>query len=955
MFINRTTIKSAEYLMEYHQLPDNIYKSKLMSRGTVPVNWANNRILKKDDYINMLDGIFQGQQVPLKKRYEIMPKINDDDPTIYKLDAQNQRIPYYEHRYGQDITMGLPKSISCAIALLPAEQRHEALDLFMRESEKSMGQLLDDVLDIKDKNGNKLYKTVFSSSFLHIDSRPSDITQNNAIQWYLDSNNKAKINPTLLDIANNKNFQSFQVHSHNVLYNMALNQNNELVTIDTWDKFHFDQKFNIGEQLELKLMQIYKQKYGMDFYLDKDMSVQVVGINKLTVDFFSMRNNEVNRQANETGLTKQDVAQNMKQGKPKDFSFKNHSYKSHENIQAINEYMQLIENDTTKFKYSPELFLDYFDQKMKTFTLSQLEHRLRKICFIDPSIKYDVELANLKANIIDLGNDEYITTLKYKYVQNDLLLRNDILKTVNNKFIVYNQNALNEIQKIMGTNNLDFKLTDEQKNVIKTISQSVSQVNVLNAGAGTGKTTSLQALFDLHQKAGFKVIGASYQHSSVAQIDSTLLNGNKLPTYTVSQIIATSDMLQKSARLSTSQRDLKINKHISKNGLQRSDVDNIGQILQGKVFLAIDEASLLPARLYSQISYLISKNPNLKTLYLGDTGQLNSLDGLMLFQQYANDKRIPNSKLTESFRQQNIDDKKITNELNQTDDSTKALLALQKTGKVSLFKDKQSAVAATINSYVKDSADVIDKSIIASTNDNIYTLNKAIQSDINGKKHNKAEIFISYTKKMNDNFVKLYVGDRVVFERDNKQKGYKKGTVGIITSMRKNSIDDYQVTVKTKDEIITIDSDKKIPLALGYALSSYKMQGAKDKSVHILKNSFTSKEMEKVEITRHSNNVHIYSTYADFDNIKKRNSAITVVNDSLEVQKINDTELKLNQQKNIIDKINKKNKENEIFDPLERKMYTDINRNKIMPIIKKPIKTFTLPEIYEKSKTLRGL
>lgn len=147
-----------------------------------------------------------------------------------------------------------------------------------------------------------------------------------------------------------------------------------------------------------------------------------------------------------------------------------------------------------------------------------------------------------------------------------------------------------------------YKLSKEQKEAATYLVQS-SAYGVLIGKAGTGKTTTLRAVAASYQKAGFRVIGTSFQGAAVAEL------GASLGAYMDSGF--TLSRLDKEWR------------SIDKGSSSNNKVNEYE--LSDKTVVIVDEAAMAPRYLLQSL-FTRAIEKGTKIISVGDTGQISSID-----------------------------------------------------------------------------------------------------------------------------------------------------------------------------------------------------------------------------------------------------------------------------------------------------------------------------------------
>ena len=140
---------------------------------------------------------------------------------------------------------------------------------------------------------------------------------------------------------------------------------------------------------------------------------------------------------------------------------------------------------------------------------------------------------------------------------------------------------------------LPMRLSDEQVAAVRAIAASGSTVEVVEALAGTGKTTVAGALAAVYQQAGYRVVGAAPTGRAARELSSRA----GVPASTLHRLV---------------------------EDLRRSE--GFGS---DPAVLLIDEAGMAPTRVSADVLAAADRD-GVKVVALGDSGQLSSVAGRRL-------------------------------------------------------------------------------------------------------------------------------------------------------------------------------------------------------------------------------------------------------------------------------------------------------------------------------------
>jgi conjugative relaxase-like TrwC/TraI family protein len=148
---------------------------------------------------------------------------------------------------------------------------------------------------------------------------------------------------------------------------------------------------------------------------------------------------------------------------------------------------------------------------------------------------------------------------------------------------------------------LERPLTDEQAAAVTAIAESGNRIDTVEALAGTGKTTSANALREVYEQDGYRVIGAAPTGRAVRELAERagITESRTLDAWAM--------------KLGT-----------DPNALHYVDVDELGQARRVPAVMIIDEAGMAHTRLSATVMDAAIE-ARVKVVAIGDSGQLSSV------------------------------------------------------------------------------------------------------------------------------------------------------------------------------------------------------------------------------------------------------------------------------------------------------------------------------------------
>jgi hypothetical protein len=445
---------------------------------------------------------------------------------------------------------------------------------------------------------------------------------------------------------------------------------------------------------------------------------------------------------------------------------------------------------------------------------------------------------------------------------------------------------------------LGYKFSDEQKAAAMSLVQNNAYAALIGK-AGTGKTTTLRCVAATYQKAGFRVIGTSFQGAAVGELGASL--GKYMDSgFTLSKLAKEWRSIDKD---------------------RGSDARASLYELSEKTVIIVDEAAMAPRYLLQALMdrAMLKKS---KIISVGDGGQISSIDRADISRLLLDG----GVELGEVRRQKNDDDASASNdfakghikagiesyiardkvEVRETDFSSKLSLVHHVSDKIAsdgAFKHMLIAYKnADVNEFnisvqrvLKENGVLLDKGItvltgfssLKSEQINEILSNEAVKNTLlkirgnvtpikeNSISYGEACLVLARTdagskehQLLTDAFKpkRFYGGDKIRFT-SNYNKGIEgetvyNGSLGVIKFYNANTnqlMVAFENGKRTKVDLADYHS-----LDLGYAVTINSSQGKTAENTHLyLSNTNGAKIGSKefyVGATRHSNNLTIHTS-----------------------------------------------------------------------------------------------
>ncbi|MEX2309828.1 MAG: MobF family relaxase [Pirellulales bacterium] len=407
-------------------------------------------------------------------------------------------------------------------------------------------------------------------------------------------------------------------------------------------------------------------------------------------------------------------------------------------------------------------------------------------------------------------------------------------------------------------------LNEEQQAAVKHITQSDKAIRIVQGYAGTGKTTMLRTAVQAWQTAGYNIVGACFTGAAA----DTLQDEIGVPCDTINMTLAdfkedAFDTLRRWGRHTAKQmiRAAQKKKTYRRKKPQRPSINN-------KTIVLLDEAGMINTRHMLMLMEWVQKHG--ATLVLtGDAAQLPAVEGGSPFLSLS--KRVGYAEMTQIRRQK--DEWARAAALHMARGEIAEALALyDKRGLVKVEDDMDDA----LEHLVKDWSDCVwdhpeDARILTLTNDQADAANRLAQEklierrvlDTSDKQviedvdENSGRAYGSYA----------YIGDRVLFTKNDRKVGVRNGQTGTILKFISLG------RLRRPGLRVKLDNGKvvKVPLhfkhvRLGYASTVHKAQGATYSEVFVLLGGAAQNQpLSYVQGTRSRVATHFYTEKALYD------------------------------------------------------------------------------------------
>ena len=391
------------------------------------------------------------------------------------------------------------------------------------------------------------------------------------------------------------------------------------------------------------------------------------------------------------------------------------------------------------------------------------------------------------------------------------------------------------------------ELTDEQQLALKHLTTDSGCIALVEGFAGSGKTYLLDAARQVWERAGYRVIGTTI--SGKASI--ALEDGAGIRSRTIASLLTAlrPDVKRQVAHLLWKCSGAKGAKSMEDSA-----------VLDSKTVLVVDEASMVGTNQLHALVKLAREAGGAKICLSGDYRQLPAINEAAPFRRLCETQGA--AKLRKVVRQAESWERQALSELAEGDVRT-ALSRYVTEGRLHVLPDLQATRSALMEAWKVGRTEDLSKTlIITGTNVDRNALNEAAQRSRlwNGE--------LQYHKHVEHEGLRFFVGDRVIFNANDRERGLANGDLGTVEAIHKPLLGRPQVNVRLDRKVggrcarVTVALDES--LDLGYALTTHKAQGMTvDKVLVLGGSSLQSRELAYVQLSRARERTDLFVSEAD--------------------------------------------------------------------------------------------
>ncbi|WP_371220037.1 AAA family ATPase [Orientia tsutsugamushi] len=405
--------------------------------------------------------------------------------------------------------------------------------------------------------------------------------------------------------------------------------------------------------------------------------------------------------------------------------------------------------------------------------------------------------------ILELYHDDgesskYFTTIEVRNEETRIIR---IANKINNQ--VYYNDIYNLKSDIEGLANV----SEEQKQALRHILLSTSGVRVLRGRAGTGKSYVLIKAHELATNRGQKVIGLAPTHKAVSELKSK----GYTDVYTVKGFLY-----------------------------------NRKKIFMQNRLIVVDEAGMVGTKAYAEL-FRVVRNNNCQLILAGDEKQLASIERGGMFEMLSN---IFGSHVLVNIQRQSENWSREAAMKFAESNILSGITLLRQNNCVRFDNTLQDSMSKLIYNWSLSKFKPHEKLVITVRNKDVDILNSSIRSLLKANGTLKGK---EYRRSIAGREESYMVGDRIVFQTNDKDLQIQNSEFATLTSVSKNKF----IAKTDAGKKVSFDPSK-IQFKHGYASTIYKAQGASIKDVYVLHNGVSNISSSYVAMTRHIESLQLY-------------------------------------------------------------------------------------------------
>jgi Ti-type conjugative transfer relaxase TraA len=703
------------------------------------------------------------------------------------------------HKAGWDCTFSAPKSVSLAWAFSSMEMQQQIAEAHDAAVRAGLSYLEQNAFASRDRDGSKPLQGIIAATYQHSTSREQDP----------------------------------QLHTHSAVANVGLRTDGSVCAVD------FDSRWKLAAGAIYRAELAHQmQKLGLDIERDAK-SFRLTAIPDSLCKTFSKRRSQIEEHLQRTGFTSAKAAdiaalatRRAKENASRDILRETWLREANEAGYSLNDIRSFLEpgqQQRTPAPTSPAIdihaIIAGLTQNEATFTRQQLE---AAIATEAQGFASAMEIPILVQRALDEGissiephglfqleeaghaHDSRRRTVTYTTREMLAMELEAIAGAVNRK--AERQHAAPVPKHLMDG------LSAEQKQAVLHITMDSGAVKSVRGLAGTGKSFMLSRAREAWEQSGFTIIGAALAGKAA----DGLQKGSGIASQTLHSLVA--------------------------------DIDGGRLLLTAKTVVVLDEAGMVGTRqLHKLLGHI--HQAGAKAVLVGDPQQLQPIEAGGLFRRISLETGY--AALEDIRRQESSEDRAMIKKL-IGGEAMEVIERLSDAGQLRVEKDDAVATA-----MVKDWMENRDlhrpgeSLMLAGTKADVRTLNQIAREMLKSESRLHSEITVA-TEGGEREFA---VGDRIIFQRNNRALDVKNGQLGTLESWRiEPRSGSVELAVRMDGgEIVRFDPMGYGHIDYGYSMSVHKSQGVTADQVSVLMSeSMSDREWSYVALSRHRKRLRVF-------------------------------------------------------------------------------------------------
>ena len=694
-------------------------------------------------------------------------------------------------------------------------------------------------------------------------------------------------------------------HTHCLLMNIGVREDGQTSALDVSDLYRM--KMTLGAIYRSELTRMLKEEMLLESER-VNRSIELVGRNSELCEHWSSRAKEIDKHMAEHGLSGAEAAAKvcLKTRKTKDM------------LTPQTEYLKAWSKEAESRGVTYQSLLDDMQQEAQKIAPRDREQQIKEVrekalhrLFSEQSHFTQFKLYQTVAEEAQISG---LTLTDIKSIRDDIKQnecknlhnqKNGVQHYTTKRTYQLEEDFLKNIKKLSDSNShhinaktrlscLTEKFSDEQKLAYLHVTNT-GQLKIVEGLAGTGKTTFLRQANEAWLKDDYKTFGVSLsavaaenlskeagiKHSSSLakffmeyerqqDFDAQKLEREKSQKDREIQTLHFAESRELS-RAKTKELLERLTKHSEPTTPEehqaleakgeithkhRQYLDYAYQIeerrIDDKTVIVLDEAAMVGTQDLKRLTD-ICQETGAKTVWVGDRAQLQAIDPGGAFGGAAD--RVGHEELNQIWRQRGDHEWAREAVYNAAKGEVgEALIQLEANGKIEFATTKHEARELLIEAWQQGKTDDLKETLIlTSTREEAATLNGLAQ-----------EVLISEGKidplsqSVESGGMTYYEGDRLMFEKNNRELDVKNGQRGEIEEVTPQG----NITVKLDNgEYRHVDPEAYKEFSLAYACTTHKAQGQTVSGTFIMvDDSMIDREAFYVQISRQRDDLQLFVT-----------------------------------------------------------------------------------------------